>query len=76
MESPRVPGQTIQTYQIRVYMNARNLGLTQADAAFVAEFSERSAQRIDAGTHQPQRCRPSARRASADPLAQVWDSGV
>ncbi|MBD2091530.1 IS21 family transposase, partial [Microcoleus sp. FACHB-1515] len=69
-----MPGQTIQAYQIRVYMNARNLGLTQADAASVAEFSERSAQRIDAGTHQPRRGQPPNRPASADPLAQVWNS--
>ena len=52
--------QTIQPYQIRVYMNARDLGLTQADAASIAEFSERSGQRIEAGAHQPNRGRVRA----------------
>ena len=34
-------------------MNARKLGLKQSDAAFIAEISERTGQRIEAGTHQP-----------------------
>ncbi|NEQ48425.1 MAG: hypothetical protein F6K00_35220 [Leptolyngbya sp. SIOISBB] len=34
-------------------MNARELGLTQSDAASIAEFSDRTGQRIEAGTHQP-----------------------
>lgn len=38
-------GKTIETYQISVYMHAREIGLTQADAAYIAEFSERSGQR-------------------------------
>jgi DNA-binding XRE family transcriptional regulator len=42
--------QTIQPYQIRVYMNARDLGLKQADAASIAEISDRTGQRIEAGT--------------------------
>jgi hypothetical protein len=43
-----MPGKLIETYQVRVYMNARELGLSQAEAAYVAEFSERSGQRIEA----------------------------
>lgn len=66
--------QTIQPYQIRVYMNARDLGLTQADAASIAEFSERSGQRIEAETHQPNRGRVRDWRTSADPLAGVWEA--
>ena len=65
--------QTIQPYQIRVYMNARDLGLSQADAASIAEFSERSGQRIEAGAHQPNRGRVRDWRTSADPLAGVWE---
>jgi hypothetical protein len=49
--------QTIQPYQIRVYMNARDLGLNHVDAASIADFSERSGQRIEAETHQPNRGR-------------------
>jgi hypothetical protein len=37
-------GKPIETDQVRVYMKARELGLTQADAASIAEFSERSGQ--------------------------------
>lgn len=65
--------QTIQPYQIRVYMNARDLGLKQADAASIAEISDRSGQRIEAGTHQPNRGRVRDWRTSADPLAGVWE---
>jgi ribosome-binding protein aMBF1 (putative translation factor) len=65
---PPVPKQTIQNYQIRVYMNARDLGLSQTDAASIAEFSERTGQRIEAGTHQPNRGRVRDWRTSADPL--------
>ncbi|MFM7449338.1 MAG: hypothetical protein ACKO24_12165 [Leptolyngbyaceae cyanobacterium] len=38
-------------------MNAREIGLTQVDAAAIAEFSERTGQRIEAGEHQPNRGR-------------------
>ncbi len=65
---------TIQTYQIRVYMNAREIGLRQVDAAAIAEFSERTGQRIEAGEHQPNRGRVRDWRSSADPLAGVWEN--
>jgi hypothetical protein len=68
-----VPKQTIQNYQIRVYMNARDLGLSQTDAASIAEFSQRTGQRIEAGEHQPNRGRVRDWRTSADPLAGVWE---
>lgn len=68
-----MPKQTIQPYQIRVYMNARDLGLNQADAASIADISERTGQRIEAGVHQPNRGRVRDWRTSADPLAGVWE---
>jgi len=74
MEMLPVPGKQIKTYQLRVYMNAREIGLTQVDAAAIAEFSERTAQRIDAGVHQPQRGKRQLTRSSPDPLAGVWES--
>lgn len=55
-------------------MNARRLGLTQTDAAEIAEISSRSGQRIEGGTHQPQRGQSQAQRTVPDPLAEVWDS--
>lgn len=69
-----MPGKLIETYQVRVYMNARELGLSQAEAAYVAQFSERSGQRIESGDYQPNRGRVREWRTSADPLAQVWES--
>lgn len=67
-------GKVIETYQVRVYMNARELGLTQADSASIAEFSERSGQRIEAGDYQPNRGRVRDWRTCVDPLAEVWES--
>jgi hypothetical protein len=68
-----VPKQTIQNYQISVYMNARDLGLSQTDAASIAEFSQRTGQRIEAGEHQPNRGRVRDWRTSADPLVGIWE---
>jgi hypothetical protein len=69
-----MPGKLIETYQVRVYMNARALGLSQAKAAYIAEFSERSGQRIESGDYQPNRGRVREWRTCADPLAEVWES--
>jgi hypothetical protein len=71
-EKPIVPGKIIKNYQLRVYMNGREIGLTQADAAYVAEFSERTAQRIEAGEHQPKRGQ-KRERTKPDPLKGIWE---
>ena len=65
--------QTIQRYQIRVYMNARESGLKQTEAAQLAEFSARTGQRIESGRHRPNRGRMHDWRTRKDPLAAVWD---
>ena len=54
-----------------MYMNARNAGSTQAQAAAIAEFSPRSGQRIEAGVHQPQRGGEREWRTRSDPLSPV-----
>lgn len=54
-------------------MNARELGLTQANAAHIAEISERSGQRIDAGEHRPNRGVVPEVPPCRDPLAGVWE---
>lgn len=54
-------------------MNARNLGLSQADAASIAEISQRTGQRIEAGTHRPNRGTVRAASQTRDPLAGVWE---
>ena len=54
-------------------MKARELGLTQQASSTIAEISERTGQRIDAGHHRANRGRviePSVRR---NPLAGVWE---
>lgn len=66
-------GKHITGQQIRLYMNERKQGRTQAAAAAKAGLSERSARRIDKGEltneAQPQR----HWRTRKDPLAPVWD---
>jgi len=69
-----VSNQIIQRYQTRVYMNARERGATQVEAAAVAEISRRTGQRIESGSYRPNRGRPRDWRTSPDPLATVWAS--
>ena len=54
-------------------MNAKDKGLSQSDAADVAEFSVRTAQRMDAGAWQPGRGQTLPGRTRPDPLEGVWD---
>jgi hypothetical protein len=52
-----VSGKAIHLYQTRAYMNAREIGLDQAKAAYIAEISARTGQRIEAGNHRNTRPR-------------------
>ena len=47
--------------------------MNQAKAAYVAEISERTLQRIEAGKYQPNRGKVADRRNTQDPLGEVWD---
>jgi transposase InsO family protein len=47
---------------------------TQETAAAMAGFSERTARRIERGTHQPAHNKPRTWRTRPDPFADVWDS--
>jgi len=61
------------------YMAKRASGLSQQLAADAVGISVRSAQRIDRGELQPegqQQQRGRYWRTRADPLAEVWDSGL
>ncbi len=53
-------------------MNAREIGLNQTKAAYIAEISERTGQRIEAG-HQPNRGKVKSYASTQDPLGEVWD---
>lgn len=64
----------IHFHQKRAYMNARKLGLNQRDAAFIAEISERTGQRIEAGTHHPNRGEPPKDASPKDDLQGVWEN--
>jgi hypothetical protein len=54
-------------------MNAREIGLKQAEAAYIAEISERTGQRIESGQHQPNRGKVAERANIQDPLGSVWE---
>ena len=64
----------IHLYQKRAYMNARKLGLTQSASSSIAEISERTGQRIDAGHHRANRGAVIEAPQRRDPLADVWAS--
>lgn len=57
-------------------MNARKIGLTQADAAYIAEISERTGQRIEAGKHRPNQGTVTECSSHRDPLAGVWEKAL
>jgi hypothetical protein len=53
-------------------MNARKIGLNQSKAAYIADISERTGQRIESGEHQPNRGKVHENN-SKDPLEGVWE---
>jgi hypothetical protein len=67
-----VSRKTIHLYQRKAYMNAREIGLNQAKAAYVAEISERTGQRIESGEHQQNRGKV-AESSIQDPLDGLWE---
>lgn len=64
---------SIQPYQVKVYMQARKTGSTQAQASVIADISERSGQRIESGQYQPDRGCKRDWRTRSDPLSRVWE---
>lgn len=65
---------SIEPYQIKMYMKAREQGASQSNAAALVNISERSGQRIESGRHQQQRGKPRDWRTRTDPLEEVWTS--
>jgi hypothetical protein len=55
-------------------MNARELGLSQVTSSSIAEISERTGQRIDAGNHRSNRGQVQTHTVNLDPLSAVWES--
>ncbi len=69
-----MPGHWITDQQLRLYMTHRQNGLSQATAAAKADFSERSARRLQqAGMPPSGRRHPRRYRTREDPLAEVWE---
>jgi hypothetical protein len=54
-------------------MNARKIGLNQAKAAAIAEISERTGQRLEAGESHPNRGQAVTKVNSEDSLEEVWE---
>lgn len=53
-------------------MNAREIGLSQSKAAYIAEISERTGQRIESGDHQPNRGKVTEAK-NQNPLEGLWE---
>lgn len=69
-------GGKITDQQIRIYMNERNLGKTQTQAAAKANLSERTGRRIDKGEITFNRKKDRHWRTRHDPLEKLWVSTV
>ncbi len=69
-------GKTINSEQVRVYMQSREDGKKQVTAAAEAGISERSGRRIENGDVHPVSKRKRYWRTRVDPFAGVWDSEI
>ena len=67
-------GKYIQPHQTQSYMKGRELGHSQQESAQVANISERSGRRIEAGQHQPKAGGKRSGRTRPDPLEAVWNN--
>ena len=67
-----MPGKRITDQQIRLYMNERKEGRSQADSAAKAAISERTARRIDTGQLSAEVSEKRHWRTRQDPLEEVW----
>lgn len=54
-------------------MESKGKGLTQQTASAKAGISERTARRIESGTHRPHRGRPRGWKTRRDPLDGLWE---
>jgi len=57
-------------------MNAKKLGYSQQTAAAKAGISDRTARRIESGTHRPKRGRPRDWKTRIDPLDGHWEADL
>jgi hypothetical protein len=71
-----VPGQRINSKQIKIYLKARADGHPRVTAAAKGGFSVRTAERIDKAEHQPNKDRPRDYRTREDPYGEVWANEI
>jgi hypothetical protein len=71
--NPLVP-HPIKPQQLRLYMSATESGRPRKTAAAQAGISDRTARRIAAGTHRPQRGRARDWQTRQDPFDGLWDA--
>lgn len=69
-----MPGKWITDKQVKIYMNARQLGNTQKLSSAKADISERTGRNLDHGKRQAPQTKERHWRTRPDPLAQVWAS--
>lgn len=69
-----MPGLSINSKQIQIYLTARANGCTQETSAAKGGFSVRTGRRIERGNHQPTLGKPRHWRTREDPFALVWES--
>ena len=69
-----MPGKWITDKQVKIYMNSRESGNTQALSSAKAGISERTGRDIEHGKRQAPQRKQRHWRTRPDPLAQVWAS--
>jgi hypothetical protein len=71
-----MPGKTITAQQVRLYMEHRKQGETQAAASAKAGLSQRTGRRIETGEVPALEQTPRHWRTRKDPFTEVWDGEV
>jgi hypothetical protein len=71
-----MPGKTITAQQVRLYMEHRKQGETQAAASAKAGLSQRTGRRIETGEVPALEQTRRHWRTRKDPFAEVWDGEV
>ena len=69
-------GKSINSKQVRLYMEIRNKGKSQVTAATKANISERSGRRIEKNNLQPKGKHPRDWRTRKDPFIGVWEKEI
>lgn len=69
-------GKSINSEQVRLYMELRNKGKSQVTAAAKSGMSERSGRRIEKNNLKPKGKKKRNWRTRKDPFAEVWEKEI